>query len=80
AVKAVYAKPPLEQHCSLPITLGCDLNEQGLLKVDAMQKTNIAGIYASGDSTVQMRSVAMAVSTGSFAGAVINKELIDEDF
>ncbi|MFH6961137.1 NAD(P)/FAD-dependent oxidoreductase [Flavobacterium plurextorum] len=80
AVKAVYAKPPLEQHCSLPITLGCDLNEQGLLKVDAMQKTNIAGIYASGDCTVQMRSVAMAVSTGSFAGAVINKELIDEDF
>lgn len=80
AVKAVYAKPPLEQHCSLPIILGCDLNEQGLLKVDAMQKTNIAGIYASGDCTVQMRSVAMAVSTGSFAGAVINKELIDEDF
>jgi hypothetical protein len=24
--------------------------------------------------------VAIAVSTGSFAGAVINKELIDEDF
>ncbi|RXM49267.1 NAD(P)/FAD-dependent oxidoreductase [Flavobacterium sp. YO12] len=80
AVKAVYAKPPLEQHCSLPVTLGCDLNEQGLLKVDAMQKTNIAGIYASGDCTTQMRSVSIAVSTGSFAGAVINKELIDEDF
>jgi len=27
-----------------------------------------------------MRSVAIAVSTGSFAGAVINKDLIDEDF
>ncbi|MFH6934181.1 NAD(P)/FAD-dependent oxidoreductase [Flavobacterium sp. FlaQc-30] len=80
AVKAVYAKPPLEQHCSLPVTLGCDLNEQGLLKVDAMQKTNIAGIYASGDCTTQMRSVSIAVSTGSFAAAVINKELIDEDF
>lgn len=80
AVKAVYAKPPLEQHCSLSVTLGCDLNEQGLLKVDAMQKTNFAGIYASGDCTTQMRSVAIAVSTGSFAGAVINKELIDEDF
>ncbi|TDX13403.1 NAD(P)/FAD-dependent oxidoreductase [Flavobacterium sp. S87F.05.LMB.W.Kidney.N] len=80
AVKAIYARPPFEQHCHLPNDLGCEINEQGLLKVDAMQKTNISGIYASGDCTTQMRSVAIAVSTGSFAGAVINKDLIDEDF
>lgn len=79
-VKAIYSKPPFEQHCSLPADLGCDINEQGLVKVDAMQKTNVPGIYASGDCTTQMRSVAIAVSTGSFAGAVINKDLIDEDF
>ncbi len=79
-VKAIYSRPPFEQHCPLPADLGCDINEQGLLKVDFMQKTNVAGIYASGDCTTQMRSVAIAVSTGSFAGAVINKELIDEDF
>ncbi|KAF2339216.1 NAD(P)/FAD-dependent oxidoreductase [Flavobacterium tistrianum] len=79
-VKAIYAKPPFEQHCPIPETLGCDVSEQGLVKVDAMQKTNIPGIFASGDCTTQMRSVAIAVSTGSFAGAVINKELIDEDF
>lgn len=79
-VKAVYARPRFEQHCSLPADLDCEMNEQGLLKVDSMQKTNIHGIYASGDCTTQMRSVAIAVSTGSFAGAVINKELIDEYF
>lgn len=79
-VKAIYARPPFEQHCPIPEILGCDSNEQGLLKVDAMQKTNIAGVFASGDCTTPMRSVAIAVSTGSFAGAVINKELIDEDF
>lgn len=79
-VKAIYARPPFEQHCAIPEALGCDFNEQGLLKVDAMQKTNISGIFASGDCTTPMRSVAIAVSTGSFAGAVINKELIDEDF
>lgn len=80
AVKAIYARPPFEQHCDIPEALGCDLTEQRLLKVDFMQKTSIAGIFASGDCTTQMRSVAIAVSTGSFAGAVINKELIDEDF
>lgn len=79
-VKAIYTKPPFEQHCPIPETLGCDSCEQGLLKVDAMQKTNIPGVFASGDCTTPMRSVAIAVSTGSFAGAVINKELIDEDF
>jgi thioredoxin reductase len=79
-VKAVYARVPFEQHCQLPKDLGCEISEQGYLKVDFMQKTNIPGLYASGDATSQMRSVALAVSTGSFAGAAINKELIDEDF
>ena len=80
AVKAIYARPPFEQHCHLPKELGCEITEQGLLKVDFMQNTNVGGIYASGDCTTQMRSVAIAVSTGSFAGAVINKDLIEEDF
>lgn len=79
-VKAIYSKLPFVQHCPLPESLGCELTELGLLKVDMMQKTNIPGVYASGDSTIQGRSVAMAVSSGSFAGASINKELIDESF
>lgn len=79
-VKAIYARVPFEQHCKLPQGLGCEINEQGYLKVDFMQKTTIPGIYGSGDATTQMRSVALAVSSGSIAGAVINKELIDEDF
>ena len=80
AVKAIYFRPPFEQHCPLPSTLGCELTEQGLIKVDMMQKTTIPGVYASGDCVIQARSVAMAVSSGSFAGAAINKELIEESF
>ncbi|PWB28390.1 NAD(P)/FAD-dependent oxidoreductase [Flavobacterium sp. HTF] len=79
-VKAIYARPPFEQHCLLPIELGCELTETGLIKVDMFQKTTIDGIYACGDSCIQARSVAMAVSSGSFAGASINKTLIDENF
>ncbi|MNY74183.1 dihydropyrimidine dehydrogenase subunit A [compost metagenome] len=70
----------MKQHCSLPQILGCGLNDQGLIKVDLMQKTTVYGVYASGDATTQMRSVALAVSSGSFAGAAINKELIEELF
>ncbi|OXA94770.1 NAD(P)/FAD-dependent oxidoreductase [Flavobacterium hercynium] len=79
-IEAVYFRPPFEQHCSLIESLGCELTEQGLVKVDLMQKTTVSGIFASGDSCIQARSVAMAVSSGSFAGAAINKELIDAEF
>ena len=80
SIKAIYFRSPFKQHCLIPESLGCELTEQGLIKVDMMQKTTIAGVYASGDCVIQARSVAMAVSSGSFAGASINKELIDESF
>lgn len=80
SVKAIYFRAPFEQHCPLPESLGCELTEQGLLKVDAFQKTIISGVFASGDCHIQARSVAMAVSSGSFAGAMINREIIDEEF
>ncbi|MBP4138942.1 NAD(P)/FAD-dependent oxidoreductase [Flavobacterium geliluteum] len=80
SVKAVYHRPPFEQHCLLPSVLGCELTEQGLLKVDHLQKTTLRGVFASGDNCYPARAVAMAVSSGSLAGAMINKELIDEEF
>jgi thioredoxin reductase len=79
-VKAIYHRPPFEQHCPLAVNLGCELNEQGLLKVDAFQKTTIPGLYASGDNCHPARSLATAVSPGSIAGAMINKELIEAEF
>jgi thioredoxin reductase len=79
-LKAIYARPAFVQHSEIPLTLGCELNEQGLIKVDTMQKTNVPGVYASGDNSTPMRSVAFAVSLGNMAGAAVNKELIDELF
>nr|WP_294927084.1 NAD(P)/FAD-dependent oxidoreductase [uncultured Flavobacterium sp.] len=79
-VKAIYFRPPFKQHCPIAESLGCELTEHGLIKVDMMQKTTIPGVYASGDCVIQARSVAMAVSSGSFAGASINRELIEEAF
>lgn len=78
-LKALYARPAFEQHSPLLASLGCELTEQGLVKVDMFQRTNVNGIYAAGDNS-SMRTVSMAVSTGTMAGIVINKELIDEQF
>jgi thioredoxin reductase len=79
-LKAIYARPQYEQHSDIPAALGCELTEQKLLKIDAMQRTTIAGVYACGDNASGMRSVANAVAMGSFAGAALNKEMIDEAF
>lgn len=78
-VKAIYARPEFEQHCKIPEDLGCEINEQGLLKVDAFQKTTVKNIYVCGDNSA-MRSLAVAVSTGTMAGVVANKDLIEEEF
>ncbi|GAA0546189.1 NAD(P)/FAD-dependent oxidoreductase [Chitinophaga japonensis] len=80
ALKAMYARPVMLQHCDIPAALGCELNEQGLIKVDMFQKTTVPGVYACGDSCQPARAVATAVSTGTFAGASLNRELIEERF
>jgi thioredoxin reductase len=78
-ITALYARPTMRQHCELPAQLGCELTEQGLLKVD-FQKTTVPGIYATGDNSSPARSVAVSVAAGMFAGAMMNKELLEEDF
>lgn len=77
---AAYAAIPFEQHCKIPEMLGCELTEQGYIKVDMFQKTTVPGIYACGDNASPMRSVANAVATGSLVGAMVNNEMTEEEF
>ncbi|MPS65234.1 MAG: pyridine nucleotide-disulfide oxidoreductase [Chryseobacterium sp.] len=79
SLKALYAKIGFEQNINTE-DLGIELNENGFIKVDMMQKTNIPGVFACGDNVTMMRSVANAVAQGNFAGAVVNKELSEEEF
>ncbi|MDJ1484178.1 NAD(P)/FAD-dependent oxidoreductase [Cytophagaceae bacterium YF14B1] len=80
ALTALFARAPFEQHCSLPQTLGCELSDMGFIQVNDFQQTSVAGVYAAGDATTGFRSVANAVGAGTKAGAIVNKELIEEDF
>ncbi|SMD03619.1 NAD(P)/FAD-dependent oxidoreductase [Pedobacter nyackensis] len=75
---ALYARPPFEQHCSVPEQMGCELDASGYIKVDDFQKTSIAGVFAAGDNTSKFRAVSAAVAAGGKTGAFINHELIAE--
>src|SRR5690606_41296339 len=77
---ALYSSVPFVQHSDIPVSLGCELTEQGYIKVDNFQKTNVKGVFACGDNSTMMRSVAYAVATGGITGSMTNKELTDEQF
>ncbi len=78
-LEAMYSRVDFEQHCDLPVKLGCEMTEQGHVQVDFMQKTSIKGMFAAGDNTTPFRSVSLAVSSGTIAGAAINMELIAQE-
>ncbi|MGQ2983873.1 NAD(P)/FAD-dependent oxidoreductase [Flavobacterium sp.] len=80
SMDAIYSKPVNVQHTDIPEKLGCTINEFGLIQVDDMQRTNVAGVFASGDCTNGQRAVAIAVGSGMKAGAMINAELAMEVF
>lgn len=79
-INAIYARLPFAQHSSIPLDLGCELTEEGYIKTDPAHRTTFPGVYACGDNTSQMRTVANAVAMGTTTGLMINRELIEEDF
>ncbi len=80
-IDAIFSRPKNHQKALKIIEkLGCDLDENGILKTDHFQKTSVEGVYAAGDCTTLFRSVSAAVASGNMAGASVNKELIEEKF
>jgi thioredoxin reductase len=79
-IKALYAQTRFEQHSVIPAQLGCELTEEGYIKVDPMQKTSVHGIYACGDNTNRIRTLANAIAMGTTAGMMLNKEIVLQEF
>ena len=80
SVKAIYARSPFEQHCTIPESFGCELTDEGYIKVDPFQETTVKGIFACGDNAARMRTVANAVAMGTTAGITVSKKMIFEEF
>ncbi|MEO1023128.1 MAG: NAD(P)/FAD-dependent oxidoreductase [Bacteroidota bacterium] len=78
-VEAIFSRVPFQQHCSVPVELGCDLTEQGHIDVDFFQKTSIEGVFCAGDCTTPFRALTHAAASGNKAGVFINMELIQEE-
>lgn len=79
-ISALYTRCAFVQHCSVPESLGCKLTEQGHIQTEGVQKTSVPGVFACGDNASPMRTVANAVSLGTAAGMMVNREIIFEGF
>jgi len=79
ALDALFSRVPFRQHSDLAEQLGCTMSESGLIKAAEFGKTNVPGVYAAGDNNSPMRQVALAVTNGSMAGVMVNRELMEED-
>ncbi|UOQ78063.1 NAD(P)/FAD-dependent oxidoreductase [Hymenobacter sp. 5516J-16] len=77
---ALYARVPFVLPGTLAQQLGCELTEQGLIRVNEVGQTSVPGVSAAGDNSIPMRQLALAAANGSKAGAFLNNELIEKEF
>ncbi len=79
-LNALFAKIPAVQHSDMTVKLGCTMTDNGYVTVDAFQKTTVKGVYAAGDCTTMFRALSASIASGGLAGAMMNRELIDDSF
>lgn len=61
--------------------LGCKMNNMGGIETDTLGRTNIEGVYASGDNSILAPSqLIIAASEGSKAAIGIVHDLVNEEF
>jgi thioredoxin reductase len=75
----------MHQRSRLAEQLGAEIAEPGPVAADALAveagvRTTVPGLFAAGDTTVQMPSVATAVAAGSTAAAHIVHDLVADAF
>jgi thioredoxin reductase len=79
-VKAAYIRSPFRQSSQIPEAMGCAITPEGYIKTDEFQETTVTGIFACGDNTNKLRTLANAVASGTTTGMSISKQLISLQF
>ncbi len=77
---ALFIRPKTTHRTSFAHDLGCQVDEHDVVQVDLRGRTSVEGIYAAGDLSSPVRSVAIAVGQGAAAAYGINADLVDRDF
>ncbi|URN01083.1 NAD(P)/FAD-dependent oxidoreductase [Actinomadura madurae] len=66
--QAVYHRAPTRQHSELAAQLGCEIQDDGTVRVDELQETTVPGVAAAGD-TAKLPAVPDAATLVSLGAA-----------
>jgi thioredoxin reductase len=76
AREALFIRPRRTQPSEIAERLGLELNDDQLILTDASGRTEVPGVYVAGDASAEVRSVAIAVGSGSRVGTAMAADLI----
>jgi thioredoxin reductase len=78
-VAAVFMRPTLRARNRLLDPLGGELDDEGFVRVDAMGRTSVPGVWAAGNAANPRAQVITAAGEGSAVAISINNDLVAEE-
>ena len=77
---AVFIRPALHpRNDGLIVSLGCETDDGGFVRVDATGATSVAGVWVAGNAANPRAQVITAAGEGSAAAIAINADLVADD-
>ena len=76
---AVFVRPQFVPHTDLLVSLGCDLDDDGWVRSDAVGRTTVPGVSVAGNAANPRAQVITAAGEGSSAAIALNNDLVDDD-
>lgn len=74
--EALFVRPRRTQPSEIAQRLGLELDDSELIVADEGGRTEVPGVYVAGDASAAVRSVAIAVGSGSRVGTAMAADLI----
>jgi thioredoxin reductase len=79
ACDAIFFGAAQRQHSELPTILGCEIDEDGLIRRDSKQRTCVEGVFAAGDAAGDVQFAIVAAAQGATAAAAIHRMLQEQE-
>ncbi len=76
---ALFVPPRFVPNNHLLVGLGCDVDDDGWVTVDATGRTSVPGVWAAGNVVDPRAQVITAAGAGSAAAIALNADLVDDD-
>lgn len=76
----LFLFPKQELSSDLARRLGCPISEDGRIEAGVAGRTPVPGVFVAGDAGPGQQSVVSAMASGMLAGAMLNRDLLEEEF